>query len=559
MPSSQDRGAGRAARRGFGEARACLVVLNAIPLLVAASSSTASNSLSVSLASYLNSNNETMTPTACDWLADGVTLAISGFGNNTMNEISAPSSSPQLGDDDPGPFASSAMIFNLNTSAGAVSGISRIDNRIDVLRASPAGVIIVGDIGVAFTDPGINDIVWQADVPEGPVPGFEGRCLGARNATCRADVAADGSAVVVLVPLNSTTDITLYNVRGNVTGRDSVGNGGAGCVATDVAIGGAELGLFFETGYCDGDGGGDGAGGGGGGGSGGGSSGVGSPTVAFIRAKRVDDPAGAPAWTAWGWPSAPAGFAASTRGLRLRVGEDGAHLAFAGACDAAAPGLAAVGCVFSLSPQNASRAAANLTESDVYDTSSGIRVSETTTIAFHAVFDAASGRQLWARYNVALNANGTFSSVVPGGIALSQAGDLYAAATVLAGGCAAGCASASVSGQPVGAPAAGRTTGVLLVQPTTGSAAQRAARKHWLGFAAPGASGAGNSAGLDVAVRGALAAVVVAGDHEQRFVEVGALPWTAAPDQTGIRTGFAAVWSSSAMEGAAEDGRTVNR
>jgi len=156
MPSSQDRGA---ARRGFGAARACLAAT-----LVASSSSTASNSLSASLASYLNSNNETMTPTACDWLADGVTLAISGFGNNTMNEISAPSSSPQLGDDDPGPFASSAMIFNLNTTAGAVSGISRIDNRIDVLRASPAGVIIVGDIGVAFTDPGINDIVWQADV-----------------------------------------------------------------------------------------------------------------------------------------------------------------------------------------------------------------------------------------------------------------------------------------------------------------------------------------------------------------------------------------------------------
>jgi hypothetical protein len=99
----------------------------------------------------------------------------------------------------------------------------------------------------------------------------------------------------------------------------------------------------------------------------------------------------------------------------------------------------------------------------------------------------------------------------------------------------------------VGAPAAGRATGVLLVQPTVGSAAQRAARRHWLAFAAAGASGEGNSACLDVAVRGPLAGVVVAGDHGQRFVEFGALPWTGPPDTagniTGIRTGFAAVWS----------------
>ena len=47
------------------------------------------------------------------------------------------------------------------------------------MRASPSGVVLVGDIGVAFTDPAVDDIVWQKNVPEGPIPGFEGRCLGA--------------------------------------------------------------------------------------------------------------------------------------------------------------------------------------------------------------------------------------------------------------------------------------------------------------------------------------------------------------------------------------------
>ena len=169
---------------------------------------------------------------------------------------------------------------------------------------------------------------------------------------------------------------------------------------------------FFETGYCV---------------SGGG---AGAATVAFIRAKRAADAAGAPVWIAWGWrPSAAPAYSASTRGVRVVVGEDGATLAFAGACDVAAPGFAAGGCAFSLSPQNASRAA-NVTESDVYDSPSGFKCAATTTIAFHATFDAATGRQLWGRYNVALGAGAghrTIASVVPAGIALSAAGDLYAA------------------------------------------------------------------------------------------------------------------------------------
>ena len=127
------------------------------------------------------------------------------------------------------------------------------------------------------------------------------------------------------------------------------------------------------------------------------------------------------------------------------------------------------------------------------------------------------------------------------------------ATTVLAGGCVAQCAAASANGKPVGAPAAGRATAVLLVQPTLGDAPARAARRHWLAFAAAGASGVGNSAGMDVAVRGGLAGFVAAGDHEQHFVEGAgaAMPYTAPPDPGyGIRTGFAAVWSAYSSDGA---------
>ena len=495
----------------------------------------ASNSLTAAIATYLNSNNETMIPTACSWLADGVTLLVSGYGNNTQDEVGVALSGPAhaLGDDDPGPMGSTALTFSIDTTQKECTGISRIDNRIDVVRASPSGVVLVGDIGVAFTDPAVDDIVWQKNVPEGPIPGFEGRCLGADNATCRADVSSDGEVVATMVPLNGTSAVTLLNSLGNVTGADVVGDGADGCVAADVAVSGAALGLLFETGYCV---------------SGGG---AGAATVAFIRAKRAADVAGAPVWIAWGWrPSAAPAYSASTRGVRVVVGEDGATLAFAGACDVAAPGFAAGGCAFSLSPQNASRAA-NVTESDVYDSPSGFKCAATTTIAFHATFDAATGRQLWGRYNVALGAGAghrTIASVVPAGIALSAAGDLYAATTVLGGGCVDGCASAAVNGQPVGAPAAGRSTGVLLVQPTKGGAAELRARTLWLSFAAPGAAGEGNSAGLDVAVRGDLAGFVVAGDHRQQFVEVEGIPYTGAPDTAyGIRSGYAVIWKPSAQ------------